>query len=203
MCGKGLNYVPLMSTNITFMPGMFLTRFWNRWISVLIKNCCSWSRVLSAHGQLWQTSLPKNTQAHLGQKCCSAFQFTSSSLSLWILGVKWSLSTSHANGGCQSWKTEGFHQKIRKRKEVSVTVKSQGSWSMKRPLWAPESPQPHQNTELGVEGLGHSLACEGARAELTPQSPHWERVQRAGMVRSVQWVPLSPPQNTSLGLKNR
>lgn len=27
---------------------------------------------------------------------------TSNSLSLWILGVKWSLSTSHANGGCQS-----------------------------------------------------------------------------------------------------
>lgn len=28
---------------------------------------------------------------------------TSSSFSLWIRGVKWSLSTSHANGGCQSW----------------------------------------------------------------------------------------------------
>lgn len=40
----------------------------------------------------------------LEQKQCLVLQLTSSSLSLWILGVKWSLSTSHANGGCQSWK---------------------------------------------------------------------------------------------------
>lgn len=73
MCGKGLNYIPLMSINITFMPGMFLTRFWNRWISVLIKNCCSWSRVLSAHGQLWQTSPPKNTQTCLGAEVLLSF----------------------------------------------------------------------------------------------------------------------------------
>lgn len=52
---------------------MFLTRFRNRWISVLIKNCCLWSKVLSAHGQLWQTSPPKNTKTHLGAEVLLSF----------------------------------------------------------------------------------------------------------------------------------
>lgn len=52
---------------------MFLTRLWNRWISVLIKNCCLRSRMLSAHGQLWQTSPSKNTLTHLGAEVMLSF----------------------------------------------------------------------------------------------------------------------------------
>lgn len=105
---------------------MFLTRFWNRWISVLIKNCCSWSRVLSAHGQLWKILPSKNTQTHLGAEVLLSFpvylQFIEP-LDPWCevklvnIACKWRLPVLE-NIGVPSKDQE---------KEVSATLKNQGS----------------------------------------------------------------------------
>lgn len=51
-------------------------------------------------------------KAHFSSPVVKIVYFTSNSFSLWIRGVKWSLSTSHANGGCQSYgKKEKFSTK--------------------------------------------------------------------------------------------
>lgn len=61
---------------------------------------------------------------------CERWKLTSSSLSLWIRGTKWSLSTSQANGGCQPWTTTQTHNDTRRSSQhtAQASIWSHFSW---------------------------------------------------------------------------
>lgn len=184
---------------------MFLTRFWNRWISVLIRNCCSRSRVLSAHGQLWQTSPPKNTLTHLGAEVMLSFP-------VYLQFIE------PLDPRCEVKLVDIARERrlpvLENRRVPSKDQEKEGGFCNSQKPSEPEAwRDPHglqsllsptSTWNLVRWGLGSRTPTrQGARAVLIPKSPHWEQVQRVGTVRYVEWVSLSTPWNTSLCLKNR
>lgn len=159
------------------MLGMFLTRLWNRWISLLIKN---WRSEVPSAASSSQTQLTRKTiRQHSGAEVMFSFpvylQFIQP-LDPWgkvkfiDITCKWWLPVLQ--------KTEELHQKTRKTKGTShASVESQVSPKHGRGLHGSQTPLSPNGTAMHMAGAQHSCnhlpGGEGCTQPVRYHTPPW------------------------------